>query len=339
MFKTMPMLDDMMPQPLDDYRLFASTDIEDTRRRVADVYCDHRLTPIGRCGRIDAWQNGVRLKHISLGTIGYGADVEIDPGKLDDFYLLMLPYAGEAMIDAGGRTARASSTVGTILTPHDRILMRWSGDCAKYMIRIERSVLEQQAAMMLGRPLRASLNFQLAIPREGAGANWWRMAKLLISLVEHRDTAAGTLAIQQIESALIAGLLEGHANTYSDMLRTRDCTVAPRHVKLAEQYIEEHAAECIDINDLIRVSGVSGRALYEGFRRFRDVSPMAHLRQVRMYRARGDLLDPDNTLTVSRIACEWGFSELGRFAGRYRELYGETPSQTLRRCRRSNDPH
>jgi AraC-like DNA-binding protein len=36
--------------------------------------------------------------------------------------------------------------------------------------------------------------------------------------------------------------------------------------------------------------------------------------------------------TIKEIAIEHGFVELGRFAGEYRRLFGELPSQTLRRA-------
>ena len=51
-----------------------------------------------------------------------------------------------------------------------------------------------------------------------------------------------------------------------------------------------------------------------------------------MYLARQSLQTADpSTRTVTEIATEYGFVELGRFSVDYRSLFGESPSVTLRR--------
>ena len=50
-----------------------------------------------------------------------------------------------------------------------------------------------------------------------------------------------------------------------------------------------------------------------------------------MNSARYALLEADRQHeSVTGIALENGFTELGRFAVRYRQMFGETPSETLR---------
>ena len=62
------------------------------------------------------------------------------------------------------------------------------------------------------------------------------------------------------------------------------------------------------------------------------MSPHRYLWLRRMHLARRALVLADATVeTVTEIANGYGFGELGRFAVSYRNLFGETPSVTLRR--------
>ncbi len=317
--------------PLSGYRFLDSTDVDDVRERVAQVYCRHRLEPLGRDRQVAAWQNIAKLSCLSVGAMSYGGDVRIDPGRLDSFFLAMLPYAGEARIVAGGQRVLANDATASVLSPTDDVDMAWGGDCSKLMVRIERASLEQHLALLIDRPLRAPLRFDAAMPMASSGARWWQFVRLLIAELEGNAVGAPhSPTVRHLEALLLASLLEHQPHSHSAALRD-GAAIAPRHVRLAERYIEAHAHEPIGITDLVTAAGVSARALYEGFQRFRDTSPMACLRAERLRRARGDLLAGGDGLTVAGVAARWYFFELGRFAGQYRAVYGESPSETLRR--------
>lgn len=318
-------------QPLARYARFVTSDVDEAREQVARVFCDHRLDPRHRGSKLDAWQNMAKLGSMAIGAMGYGADVEIDPGKLGDFYLLMRPYTGGASIQHGGQHTNASSTSGSILNPDDATLMNWSEDCSNRVIRIDRLALERQLSIMLGGAPVASIRFDLAMPMSGGAAHWWRMVNVLTDSLDGPSALPSALATSLHESLLLVSLLDCQPNSHTNRLGTHQKSIAPKHVRQVEAYIEEHADQPLTVADLIVVSGVSARALFDGFRRFRDTSPLAYLRSVRLERVRQQLLKAGEDETVTTVATQWGFYQLGRFAAQYKAKYGEAPSQTLRR--------
>ena len=75
-----------------------------------------------------------------------------------------------------------------------------------------------------------------------------------------------------------------------------------------------------------------GPSLQYAFRDAMDMTPKEFIMQRRLHATRRALLTSDVSLTrVSDVATEHGFYELGRFAGRYFNLFGERPSETLKR--------
>ena len=86
------------------------------------------------------------------------------------------------------------------------------------------------------------------------------------------------------------------------------------------------------VEELAEMAGVSARTLQTAFRRFRNTTPMTHLREVRLELARTELARAQrNSGSVASIAHLCGFGHLGRFATDYKARFNESPSQTLLR--------
>ena len=103
-------------------------------------------------------------------------------------------------------------------------------------------------------------------------------------------------------------------------------------MRLAQEYLVEHAAEPLTMTQVAREIGVGARTLQAAFRQFSDTTPLRFLRDVRLHRVRAMLRDGDpRTTSVADAAGAWGFHHAGRFAAAYVAAYGERPSDTLRR--------
>ena len=211
--------------------------------------------------------------------------------------------------------------------------MNWSADCSKIAVRIECDAIERHAAALLGRPLPQRLQFTPEMDtRQGSGLAWERTIRQLLRSVQQTPELVGHPLMQaQLEQLIMSGLLIWQNNTLSNSLGQPTAMVLPRHLKLAEDYMRAHLDAPITNEQLAALTGISLRTLYNSFRKFRGVSPMRHLRDLRMEKVREELLDTGTLGNVTSVATRWGFFELGRFAAEYKRRYGESPSDTLRR--------
>jgi transcriptional regulator GlxA family with amidase domain len=108
-------------------------------------------------------------------------------------------------------------------------------------------------------------------------------------------------------------------------------------VERAESLALANFREPLNIEGICRELTVSERTLRKHFQARRGLSPLKSLRNLRLARARNSLLSTRNRFaTVTEIAHSFGFSELGRFSVEYRQMFGESPSETLRQtfCKR-----
>ena len=110
---------------------------------------------------------------------------------------------------------------------------------------------------------------------------------------------------------------------------------APRRlVSEAQALLRQHLREPLSIAQICDTLGVSPRSLRVAFRSHLDTTPMAHFKRMRLTAARKALLNADQKTRVTDVALDWGFLHFGWFSQDYRRLFIETPSSTLRRCRR-----
>jgi AraC-like DNA-binding protein len=102
-------------------------------------------------------------------------------------------------------------------------------------------------------------------------------------------------------------------------------------VERAEAYMRAHLDAPVSISRLCRVLGYSERGLRNAFYNVRGKSPKRCLLIERLESVRRALLNRSTEpTTVTGVAADYGFYELGRFAATYKEAFGEAPSETLR---------
>ena len=99
-----------------------------------------------------------------------------------------------------------------------------------------------------------------------------------------------------------------------------------------EHALRERPEEMLSLSDLSAELGVAQRTVNLACEEFLGQSAMRYARGRRLDHVRHSLLTSDPAATtVTAVAMNYGFWELGRFAQAYRLRFGEHPSTTLRR--------
>ena len=114
----------------------------------------------------------------------------------------------------------------------------------------------------------------------------------------------------------------------------------PRHQPVPDRRIFEDIVDLVNsradshlrLVDLCTAGQISERTLNNLFRKEFGLTPKAYVKGQRLFRVHKDLWHASSSRTsVTAIANHWGFWHMGQFAADYRKLFGELPSETLKR--------
>jgi AraC-like DNA-binding protein len=273
-----------------------------------------------------------RLKHLTIGRARFGSPFEVDPGDLGCYHV-NIPLTGTVVSQCGEQQTVARPGHAAVFSPNEHtVLSRWDADATQICIKIERGSLERELVALLGCPVDKRIRFDMGMDlTTAAGAHWFAMVNFLLDALDAEPavTATGRAPqVEYLERAVIAGLVMRQRHTLTDRLYT-----APQPLnQSALQKVLDHIHSCpgsqFSVGDLAGIAGVGARQLHNLFYDQFEMSPTSYVRNVRLDGARTDLLTGETT--VSDIAFRWGFNHLGRFAQRYEQKFGESPSATLR---------
>ena len=135
-----------------------------------------------------------------------------------------------------------------------------------------------------------------------------------------------------MEGALIHALIMCLTNDGTDNDAPRSVAGSTTIMRRFEQVLESREGEPLYLAELCMAIGASERTLRMHCQNHLGMSPHRYLWLRRMHLVRRALVLADPSITtVTNVANNFGFAELGRFAVAYRKLFSESPSMTLRR--------
>ncbi|MEU6225238.1 AraC family transcriptional regulator [Streptomyces sp. NPDC047042] len=311
-------------------------DFDEAHDVIASVYVPHELK--SHDGKpLDFKFHFLRSQQLLIGHLGYGADAELlVPQMLQNYHLNLTMQGRSRVTQAGRRAVTTGMCQGVMVRPFDDFTVRWSPDALQYAVLLPSKAVEEHLGVLLNRPVEGPIDFSLGFDMTtGAGQGLVSAIRFLRSeLVRPGGVAEFPLALRQLESFVLTQLLLAVPHSYSDELCTPTKPAQRNRIKDVIDLVDSQPESDLSLARLAGVAGVSAKSLQVGFREATGITPMAYVRKVRLERVRNELMALAGRRSITDIATHWGFLHLGRFSSYYRQQYGETPTETVRKALR-----
>jgi AraC-like DNA-binding protein len=281
-------------------------------------------------------RGAARLGELDVAYVSdrYATAMSITETGLPDYCLTSVNSGGIAF--RGGDAVRpieASERIGLIYRGVPGTRVAATDAQRRLAIWIRAYGLQQRLAALLGEPGREDIVFEPVIRWDSdQGRGLARLISLMTEEIGSPNSfAANELASRSFTDLLLYALLNSLRHNYSDRLDRAANAPAPRSVHRAEDFMHAHAGLAIGMQDIADAAGCSVRSLQLAFRRFRDTTPIAALRQIRLEAVRQVLQSGEARRTVTDVAYQFGFTNPGRFSRMYKQTFGVYPGDVLRR--------
>ncbi|MGY3609177.1 MULTISPECIES: helix-turn-helix domain-containing protein [unclassified Bradyrhizobium] len=195
-------------------------------------------------------------------------------------------------------------------------------------------------ATVIGADFLEKLTTRVVRPRPELMSRLLKMHQIVGDLAHRTPDALESPELlrgveQQLSHLMVRCLAEGAGVEITASRRRHDTIIAR-----LEDHLAENPDRAVYLTELCAATGVSERMLRSACEEHLGMAPMRYLTLRRMHLVRRALLRADaSTATVTRVVTDYGFWELGRFSVAYRTLFGELPSETLRRPAQDPDLH
>jgi AraC-like DNA-binding protein len=170
-------------------------------------------------------------------------------------------------------------------------------------------------------------------PPPAAMAKLQRLHAAAGDLAEH---ASAVITHPGAARGLEQALIEAMIGCLGDGEGAEDRAALRKHAIILRKFyrtIDERPDAALFIPELCVAIGVSERTLRVCCHELLGMSPKRYLLLRRLHLARQALrASASNATTVTEIATRYGFWQFGRFAGKYKALFGESPSTILARA-------
>ena len=270
---------------------------------------------------------------VAVSTFKFGRPVEIVPQGLAGAVLVTTAISGRAGLLSRGVTRAIGAGASFISHEEDDPTFVYDVDTEVLKLRFDRRRFEALSFKMHDQARNGPLRFDNLMANGDAGGRWLALLRFVVATLNaSAQRGPSRMELDSMEELLMLTLLSNQPSNYHADPACRIAKASPRQFRQAVDYIAHHLESDLRLTDIADAAACSIRSLTRAFHQASNTTPMQYVHGLRLQRVKVELAQASSQeATIADIAYSWGFRHLGEFNRKYREAFGETPSQTRQR--------
>lgn len=333
-------LHNQQPSKIDCNQEFVGTNnIDRANYILTNTIGSHQLSTLDRFKDFQCSIEHHRTTNLHLVRLSWSTAFELIQHPSLDNYIIYIVRAGflHQQIDRQ-QQLMATGKTATILNCSQTLLTTTSEEGEALIIILDRHSIDRVVEKLLHRSIKQAILFPSTIDLNSElGLHLQKFAQFLWDNATAAQVNSTSLVLQELEAAFFASVIKGFPHNYSEEIVYRTDGALSYYVHKAKAFIESHLENDLALSDIAAAVGVSSRVLQKAFSQHCDYSPMRFVTQSRLYRIRAELEGSTPDTKIVEVMMRYGITQGGKFAKEYQQLFGEKPSDTLKRSHQTKD--
>lgn len=262
---------------------------------------------------------------LDICQIQYGSDVEVGCETLGNAFHLQFMLSGQCeWTDEQGPKQFLTGQI-MMVNPDQYVKQIYTKNVRKFIVRIPSAIMNNACSKLGLNTSGHALKFHMNKYNINECENLLSFLQLFCTEVEYADNNSNVIEL------------------YNDLMVNKILTMLPHNAKYRNteyptsfefllNYIDDFLTQDISLEYMQNITCTSQRSLYTLFDRYVQCSPKQYVKNRKLLKINEIIKNRSSDLqNISKLAIEYGFYNLGRFAKDYKDKFGELPSETFKK--------
>jgi AraC-like DNA-binding protein len=283
-------------------------------------------------GRFRLRWNQFNLSRSAIGALDFGSTSLIEAEPKAPVYRVCMPLAGSIQHTVEGVEAVSVTHTAVVHRPRAALKLLMTPQTCLFA-GFEEAAVDAAIRARLGDDW-AGGGLAIAIEtNRGRGAAFRSFVNWLTHEIDadEQNLGASPKSIAAMDATLLELFVDALVSSEASADEKRFKQIGEFRLRQLLDWIDGNLGEAFGMTELAVIARTDVRAVRDAFRRHRNMSPTEYVMNRRLERARNMLEHAAADVTVTSVCVACGLFHFGRFSARYKQRFGEAPSQTLAR--------